>query len=401
MGQTRGEAGCLKIIWASDDPFWTTGFGCESFQILSRLAKVKPKWQLAAQHRGFQGLPFKTNYGFGLVPHFGAPGNQDEEYRSVEHYLENYPPDFFITLWDIWYSKFMAPYSQKARPYSRTKWVSWFVYDVRAETSPEYYKDVLRHCDCPIATSQYTQKAMLSRYGLRIGYIPHGVDPKEFHPLPRNMREERREKYGNPDVMVGAFFRNTARKNPVHLLKAWQTIHKEYPDATLFFNMKLNDPDLYGSDLKLYSQEFQIQKSIILSRQHTAENGVPIQQMNAYYNDCDFQVLPTSGEGFGKPIIEGYAANGLPVIMTDCTTYPELVGSRGLPIRVESWVWTHAYGQFAIPSVRSLTEQMRILIDDRKLRRKFREANQKFVLAYDYDRVIVPAWIQLLEGLKQ
>lgn len=391
----------LKIIWLSDDPFWTTGFGSESFQILSRLAKARPDWQIAAQHRGFLGLPFKTAYGFGLLPHYGNPQIQEEESRSVEYYLKNYPPDVMITLWDIWYSQFMAPYSQKSRPFSHTKWVSWFVYDVRADTSPEYYKDVLQRCDCPVSISRYTQKAMFDRHRLQIRQIPHGIDPKEFHPIEKSEREERRQKYGNPDVMVGAFMRNTARKNPVHLLKAWQTIAKEHPEAKLFLHMKLNDPGLFGADLKSYIEEFKIEQSTIVSRQETAEMGVPIQELNAYYNDCDFQVLPTSGEGFGKPIIEGYAASGLPVVMTDCTTYPELVGDHGLPIRVESWIWTHGYGAMPTPSVKSITNQIRILIEDRKLRRKFSQFNQKFVQAYDYDRVIIPEWIKLLEGLKQ
>jgi glycosyltransferase involved in cell wall biosynthesis len=45
------------------------------------------------------------------------------------------------------------------------------------------------------------------------------------------------------------------------------------------------------------------------------------EQVNRLYNLCDVTVLPSTGEGFGLPIIESLAA-GVPVVATDYSACP-------------------------------------------------------------------------------
>lgn len=37
------------------------------------------------------------------------------------------------------------------------------------------------------------------------------------------------------------------------------------------------------------------------------------------------------------------------------------------------------------------------MIDDRKLRTKFQQANREFVKQFDFDKTIIPQWLALIE----
>lgn len=397
----------MRIVWMSDDIYWNTGFGSQSLKLLSKIKKARPNWEIGAYHPNYRGEWFPSGHGITLLPDQGQG-----HWNNARWYIDHFNPDVFVTLWDIFVSGFMGSECNTERGrfqglcakggYSKTKWISWFVYDMLRWSSPRVWRNPMSVCDALVAMSRFGQDAVLENYGVHSHMIYHGVDPANFPPVEKDKLDERREKLGNPDFLMGALFRNIKRKQPARLLEAWANVSREYPDARMILNMRPDDRE--GHDLALYCHHFNLlskpdpkDNPIIFGEQTSELLGVPPNELNLYYQACDAQVLPTQGEGFGIPIIEGYQANGLPVIMTDCSTYPELVGDHGLPIAVDGYEWTPNAGAMPLPSTESLEEQMRIIIDDKKLRTKFQQANREFVKRFDFNTEIVPQWLQLLE----
>jgi len=53
------------------------------------------------------------------------------------------------------------------------------------------------------------------------------------------------------------------------------------------------------------------------------------QNLAVLYNACDAFLAPSKHEGFGLPILEAMSC-GCPVIASNCTSFPEVVGSNGI-----------------------------------------------------------------------
>lgn len=60
---------------------------------------------------------------------------------------------------------------------------------------------------------------------------------------------------------------------------------------------------------------------------------VPERELDALYRSATFTVFPSEYEGFGNPVMEAMA-RGCPVISSDATALPEVVGSAGLIVPV-------------------------------------------------------------------
>jgi glycosyltransferase involved in cell wall biosynthesis len=354
-------------------------------------------------HWNYHGTPFPDGFGILMLPDSGAG-----HFETAKRLIQGFQPDIYFTLYDVFVSgPFMAGLSKKSNGDSKTKWLSYFVWDTERWSAPRSYQGFFDRCDMPVAMSQYGRDTVLEAYGVECPYVYHGVDFEQFKPLPFDMVNDRREKYGNPDIIIGGFFRNIYRKETVLLLEAWSRVSREYRDAQLLLNMRVDDPQ--GFDLVTYLHHFNLlskadkdgnlleQGPVRIGQQSSPLQGVPVQELNLLYQVCDAQVLPTRGEGFGKPIIEGYAASGLPVIMTHNTTYDELVGDHGLPIETNGYTWSSNAGAQTLPNIESLENQLRVMIDDANLRKKFSDANKEFVKDFSYDEKIIPAWLELLE----
>lgn len=392
----------MRLITHSDDALWATGFGSQLFNIMTRLKRARPDWEIGSLHWNYHGAPFQTAYGFQYLPDSGQG-----HYANAKFYIDHFQPDIYFSLYDIWVSgAFMPGLSEKAG-YSKTKWLSYYVFDVERWSAPRSWQGIFDACDVPVAMSKYGQESVQENYGVEPYMIHHGVDLAAFPPVPKDILEKRRELLGNPEFVMGALFRNIFRKQPAKLLQAWSKVCHEYPDVKLLLNMKAQDNQ--GYDLAHYIHHYGLMDKvnekgellergpIIFGEQISETWGVPISELNVYYQLCDAQILPTQGEGFGLPIIEGYAASGLPVIMSRNTTYDELVGDHGLPIKSEGVQWTRHEGAQLIPDMEDMAEQMRLIIDDKNLRRKFSDYNKEFVKQFDFDRFIIPEWLALIE----
>ncbi|HEX6401365.1 MAG TPA: glycosyltransferase family 1 protein, partial [Actinomycetota bacterium] len=191
----------------------------------------------------------------------------------------------------------------------------------------------LERADRVIVVSEHTREDVVAQYGLdpaRVHVVPEGVDPR-FRPDPDpSAIETVRRRYGLPPRTILYVGTIQPRKNLTTLVDAFARIRARHPDAGLViagakgwlyepFLRRLRDPD--------------IGPSVVLAGR-VAEADLP-----ALFAAAELFVYPSLFEGFGLPPLEAMAS-GTPVVCSDATSLPEVVGDAGLlvpPLDVDGW----------------------------------------------------------------
>jgi glycosyltransferase involved in cell wall biosynthesis len=198
----------------------------------------------------------------------------------------------------------------------------------------------------PIAMSKFGQEEF-AHAGLEALYIPHGIDPV-YEP---KSQVEAREAMGIPAdaFVVGMNAHNKGgelhRKGYSQAFQAFSKFAKE--DCILYVQAESHGHSS-GWDLERYAQALGIKVKFADQFQYRL-GGVPPEAMPHLYSAFDVFLNPAYGEGFGIPIVEAQAC-GVPVIVTDWTSMPELVGDGwvidGIPM------WHESQGAFwKIPDI--------------------------------------------------
>lgn len=180
-----------------------------------------------------------------------------------------------------------------------------------------------------IAISENTARDMIRLLGIeadRISVIPCGVE-KHFHPVPRQEIEDFRRKKAIPERMILYLGTIEPRKNITTLISAFHLLHRMWPNE-----------DLGGDSPKLviaggrgwkWEEVFRLVEALDLGDQIIFPGFVPDTELLLWYNAAECFAYPSRYEGFGLPVLEAMAC-GTPVIASDSSSLPEVVGDAGL-----------------------------------------------------------------------
>jgi glycosyltransferase involved in cell wall biosynthesis len=114
------------------------------------------------------------------------------------------------------------------------------------------------------------------------------------------------------------------------------------------------------------------------------------------YSAADVQLLTSMGEGFGIPAVEGQAC-GTPVIVSDFTAQPELIGPYSKKVPVQR-VWDEYQASFfGIPNVPAIAAALQEVYEETKGGRVDRGAVSREMLRYDQVLVYQDKWKPLIE----
>lgn len=197
--------------------------------------------------------------------------------------------------------------------------------------------------DRVITPSDFCGRDIAARYGIdpgKIAVIPLGVAPR-FHPRPPAETASALERYGLRPGFLLSLGRLNRRKNLERLLLAYGRLRaagvSEVPLVIV------GKPDYGASD--------------VLRRAKVATDGSSVRFMGVlpetdlpyFFGGAACLVYPSLFEGFGLPVLEAMAC-GTPVVSSDRTALPELVGEAGL--LVDPW------------SIDGLAAAMARLLDD-------------------------------------
>ena len=259
-----------------------------------------------------------------------------------------------------------------------------------------------------IAFSEFGREELLKWFPpSKIHYIPHGMDTKQFRPHTEQENAETRKQLNIPSnafVLFTVGANVGERKQMPFMMLVFKELLKKYDDIYwyLFTNMSVPYPSGYG--LRNYAYMLGISDHLRYPQVDPIIKPFTNEHMSRLLSMADAYWSLTLGEGFGLPTLEGMAC-GVPPIITDCSTSPELVGDHGwLVAQNDDYrfvpVWIPTLQDYPVASKRSAIECIEDAYHNRDKTKKFGRASREFSLKYDWDR-IMPLWYKFLRELEE
>jgi len=163
-----------------------------------------------------------------------------------------------------------------------------------------------------IAVSENTKKDILKYFKInpkKVIVVHEGVS-KEFYPM-KNKE--------NKEIKIGYIGGLGKRKNVEFILKLAEKI----PNVKFIIGGRGPDKErLERISIKLMLKNVEF------------SGFIPDSKMNEFYNSLDFFIFPSFYEGFGLPVVEAMAC-GVPCIVSDRGSLPEVIGNAGLIIDID------------------------------------------------------------------
>lgn len=207
---------------------------------------------------------------------------------------------------------------------------------------------VLKTTDKIIAVSENTKKDLINYLKISEEKIKviHEAAHTRYKPLNKNDVDDFREKYGlkEPFILyVGSFL---PHKNIPTLIKAFYKLKKQ--------NQIKHKLLLCGKKYKI-DEVLRIIKELNLENEVIFTGYIPTEHLPYLYNIADLFVYPSLYEGFGLPPLEAMAC-GTPVITSNTSSLPEVVGEGGIMINPRD--------------IDALTEAIHKVLNDEELRKE-------------------------------
>jgi hypothetical protein len=379
----------LSIVWASNSPAVGTGYGTQTKQVVERLHRDGHRVSIAANY-GVEGQAVDWN-GVRVWPRGFAQHSEDvlPAYTKAWAHETNDPNTWLFTLYDVWvYGSVLGKVDRIA---------SWVPIDHMPV--PERVLSFLSHPTVtPIAMSKFGRD-MIEKAGLECLYVPHALDGT-YRPTPTFRGRTGREIIGVPE---DAYLVTMAQAN-----KGSSPSRKAWPENLLAlaeFMARHDDVWAYlhtedrgsmgGIDLHRLAEAVGLPKERTrFADQFALRMNVPAEMVAAIYTGTDVLLGCSMGEGFGLTPLEAQAT-GTPVIVSNWTAQPELVGD-GWCVDGQPY-WNSPMGAWwLMPHVKLITDAL----EQTYARGHYRSDKAiEFAKGYDADLVYADYWKPALKVL--
>lgn len=329
-----------KLLCWSDSVTAITGFGVVAKHILAALQAtgLYEIDQLAINHLG--DFHNRSEYPYTLMPaRLLDPKDPYGNQMFINALMQN-DYDIVLVINDTFVVEGVARKlaEVKEAKLSQNRKVPKFIYYYPIDHSllPEY-STLIKFVDRPVAYTKFAQAETKKAIGLDVkDVIYHGTDTENFFPLDRNVRREFRARLlgiASDDAFVLINVnRNSLRKDIAKTIVAFAEFKKMMPSSVLYLHTKMQDTpgNSHVIDLGVAVRELglSIHKDVIFPQNFHPARGFPVQELNLLYNLADVYITTSTGEGWGLTQTDAMLV-GLPVIVGDHTTTPELHGKDG------------------------------------------------------------------------
>ena len=379
----------MKAIWYSNAPFVTSGYGTQTGLVVPSMVADGHDMAIVANY-GLQGAKLDWN-GLPMYPSGWDQWSNDViKGHALNHFGQ--AQGWVITLVDVFVLKGPA--------WRELNVASWVPVD-HLPPPPQ----VLQFFDdseaVPIAMSEFGRDQLV-KAGLDPFYAPHGIDTSVFRPGITDLRGvSPRQALGLPDdaFVIGMNAANKgnykARKGFPWAFAAVGMFMRDHPDAVLFLHTERHGM-AEGFKLDRLLRACNVPEDrVFYIDQYMYRLGLQPETMAAMYNAFDVLLAPSMGEGFGIPVVEAQAC-GVPVIVSNFSAQPELVGSGWAVDGTPDWdegqgAWFH------IPSVDGILAALREAYAGEGNPDNAREK----ALQYDHDLVYDTHWRPILAELER
>jgi glycosyltransferase involved in cell wall biosynthesis len=323
----------LKILWVSNAPWAPSGYGSQTRQVVPRIAAAGYDIECVAN----DGSRGDRDWNGILVRGAGADRYSRDSLRED---VERSGADWVVSLYDAWvYTDGMKD------PFEGLPHVaSWVPVDHFPTPLSLYgWLDSGHHA---IAMSEFgamclrdTSKGFEIAGGrpFPVWYAPHAVDDV-FTPRDRSFREQ----IGVPQdaYLVGIVAANNGtriydRKGFSDMAHALGRFLNSHPDAYVYVHTVKSTFDGIDLDILFNFTDIPADRVRWADQYAIKKQAVTDDDMASIYSSFDVLLATSRGEGFGIPVIEAQAC-GVPVIVSNWTAQPELVGERFSPTNLSS-----------------------------------------------------------------
>lgn len=238
-----------------------------------------------------------------------------------------------------------------------------------------FIETAIRKADLIFTVSEFAKKQVAEQMHIaanKIFVAYNGIDERftdsNHNSLPTSSISKKGLRYKEYLLFVGTF---EARKNIERLIEAFALFKKKY--AVRFKNVKLaivgntasskfSDRSKQISDL---IDKLDIKSDIILC------GYVPDAELPDFYKGASLIAFPSLNEGFGFPIIEGFASE-VPVLTSNTCSMPEIAGNAALLVDPYNIV--------------DIAEKIELLMADLPLRDRLVLAGKERVRSFTWER---------------
>ena len=226
---------------------------------------------------------------------------------------------------------FVLPPVRRARTLVTVHDLSFIRYPQCADANLRAYLNKVvprsvQRADLVLADSQSTKDDLVELLGVELSKIEvvyPGVEER-FRPIKdQAYLEQVRKQYNLPSRFILGLGTLQPRKNFTRLIEAFADLRFAICDLHLV---------IAGGKGWLYEEIFATVERLGLEEKVVFPGFVADEHLPALYNLADLFVFPSLYEGFGLPPLEALAC-GTPVITSDASSLPEVVGQAGLMVK--------------------------------------------------------------------
>lgn len=219
------------------------------------------------------------------------------------------------------------------------------VHDIQWAEYPHYVKNLklrylkmmvpssVRRASLIAVPSQFVANSLVQHLGVeanKIHVVPHGIEKQLGVNATSPDALRRKYSLGSGPVIVYPAITHP-HKNHQFLLKLLASDYSAWSDPTLRLV-------LTGSTGHAESEVMRMVSALGLDQRVVRTGHITPDERDGLIEMAEAVVFPSEYEGFGAPVVEAMTL-GVPVICSDKTSLPEVVGDAGivLPLRIEAW----------------------------------------------------------------
>jgi len=398
----------FKILWWANAHFVGTGYGVGTKGVIFDLLKHYNIRNLAFY--GLEGAALGFN-GLITYPKRFDPFGSD----AAQLLCQRWKPDILITLFDIWIDESGSSVGSSGWLSSmHPRWVP--IVPIDHDPIPQPTLVPARKAYKPVAMSRFGQ-GQLEANGIASTYIPHGVETAVFKPSKDKVASRQHlhdisvplvpgseEPWPDECFVIGkvAANKDTKRKGFDKDAMALAIFFENNPDARkdtrVFMHTLARFPG--GFNIDHWYDICGVSQYTRIIDEYFWWQGLTPEDMAKLYGGFDILLNASRAEGFGIPILEA-ASCAVPSIGTNFTSMPELIKGHGWLVEKYNRELTAALSFIASPSEHEIAKHIEDAYNHTEKTASFGEASRKFALNFDWQKVVVPLWVNLIEEIRE
>jgi glycosyltransferase involved in cell wall biosynthesis len=251
----------------------------------------------------------------------------------------------------------------------------------------------------PVAMSTFGEQIIRAEGATPIFRVPHGVDTQLFSPGDGTPYRESAD-IGPDTFVIGilAMNRDLKRKAMFEQCRAFAAFHNRHPDSVL--TMHTAPTANPGLNLTGMAARLGITDAVRFPDEYSyAMALITREQQVSWYRGLDVLSNCSYGEGFGLAALEAQSC-GVPVVLTNGSTGPELCGSGWLVSGTPDWAPGHG-AEWVRPDITDIDAAYEAAWQARENGAMPNGPAREFALQYDADLVLAQHWKPVLEELER